>query len=113
MRLASGMTCDGSRDTSWGASAGKSAGSVMALRPNFEPLRESVGILGLCPAALHIPDDDDTAARIGPAGHQSRIHFPRRHGRAGLSEFKLCILSLREQAHCTAFPQKRKALLQQ
>src|SRR6185436_17747339 len=67
--------------------------AVVVLRPNFEPLRESVGILGICPAALHIPDDDDTAARIGPAGHQSRIHFPRRHGRAGLSEFKLCILS--------------------
>src|SRR5215510_9040588 len=107
MRLGSAMT--------WGdASAeggGRSAGSVMALRPasRIASVGESVGILWRCPAALHIPDHDNAAGGIGAAGRQRGVHgpAPSRARLACLPKLKLCILPLREQAHRAAFPQKR------
>src|SRR5215467_12956961 len=112
MRLASVMTCGDSS----GDGAGTSAWSVMILRPasKVASIRESGGILR-SPAALHIPDHDDAAGGIGPARHERGVHGPSlcRPRLARLPEFKLCILPLGEQAHRTAFPQKRKTLIEQ
>src|SRR5262245_9975807 len=110
MRLASAMTCGDSR-AGW---AGASAWSVMVLRPASSHFaRESGGILGCCAAALHIPDHDNAAGRIDTARDERRVHGPSLHdGRlTRVCEFKLCILSLEEQAYCPPFPQKRKTLI--
>src|SRR6516165_10617998 len=112
MRLASVMTCgDSSAD-----GAGTSAWSIMILRPasGVASVRESGGILR-SPAALHIPDHDDAAGGIGAARHQRGVHAPSlcRARLARLPEFKLCFLPLRDQAHRTAFPQKRKPRTEQ
>src|SRR6516162_8493303 len=112
MRLASVMTCgDSSAD-----GVGTSAWSVMILRPasKLASVRESGGILR-SPAALHIPDHDDAAGGIGAARHERGVHGPSLCGArlARLPKFKLCILPLGEQARRTAFPQKRKTLIEQ
>src|SRR5712691_2206247 len=98
MRVVSGTTC------------GAAAVSVMARRPASEFARESFGILGSYPATFQVADDDDPTGRIGAARHQRCIHGPTT---GGLPEFKLFMLPLREQARCTAFPQKRKTLPEQ
>src|SRR6516164_3771269 len=118
MRLASVMTCDDSSADGAGTSAWSVmvAWSVMILRPasKMASVRESGGILR-SPAALHIPDHDDAAGGIGAARHERGGHGPSlcRARLARLPKFKLCILPLGEQAHRTAFPQKRKALIEQ
>src|SRR5215471_19385322 len=112
MRLASGMT-GGDSCAGW---SGGSACSVMVLRPASSRFaRESVGILGCCPAALHISDHNNAAGRIDAARDERRVHGPTPHdGRlTRVCQFKLCILSLGEQAYCPAFPQKRKTLIEQ
>src|SRR5437870_7556883 len=104
MRLAS-ATC-----------AGKSAWSFMALRPASKSLgRESGEMLWPYVAPLHIPNDDDVPRWFDAAGHERGCHGPPLHGGrlTRLSELKLCMSSLWEQAHRSAFPHKRKALIQQ
>src|SRR5262245_44444329 len=113
MRLGSAMTCgDASAD-----GGGESAWSVMALRPasRVASVGESVGILWRYPAALHIADHDNAAGGIGAAGRERGVHGPglSRARLACLSQFKLCILPLGEQAHRAAFPQERKTLVEQ
>src|SRR4029453_6091502 len=79
------------------------------------PSRESGGILWRWLAPLHIPDQDNATGRIGAAGHKRRVHGPGPDDwrLAHVSQFKLCILPFGEQAHCAAFPQEGKTLVEQ
>src|SRR5262245_243104 len=105
MRLASGMTS--------GMSAGRSTGSFMASRPARDRLAcESVAILWRRRITLQ-PDNDDAPGRIGAAGRKRRMQIPRFHLRGSVLKLKLCMLSLREQGRCAAFPQERKTLREQ
>src|SRR5262249_14053208 len=89
----------------------------MALRPasRVASVGESVGILWRCAAALHIADHDNAAGGIGAAGRERGVHGPGLSCArlACLSQLKLCILPLGEQAHRAAFPQERKTLVEQ
>src|SRR5436309_15498481 len=88
----------------------------MALRPASQSLgRESGEMLWPYVAPLHIPNDDDVPRCFDAAGHERGCHGPPLHGGrlTRLSELKLCMSPLWEQAHRPAFPQKWKALIQQ
>src|SRR5262249_16769443 len=96
--------------------AGEPAGWVMGLRLRSKGLGpESGEMLWPYIAPLHIADDDNVPRKFNAAGHQRGCHDPPLTGGrlTRVFKLKLCMSPLREQAHRTAFPQKRKALVQQ